>query len=310
MVNSSDTMANNDGVSLITITTIIGVVVAFAAYFFMKKDDKKKVTLVNSEEKYNLKLIKKKEISHDTRLFTFALPSEDECLGLPHGQHVNLIAKIDGKTVIRSYTPVSSDDDKGFVNLLVKVYFKNIHPKFPEGGKMTQHLESLQIGDSIDFRGPQGLIVYTGYGKFDVSPKKNSPPVKKQFKEIGLIGGGSGITPLYQIIKSVISNPNDMTKMYLLYANQSENDILLREEFDALAKDYPHKFSVWYTIDKANDGWKYSTGFINEEMIKKHLPSPSSSSGILMCGPPPMIEFACLPNLENVGHSSENLLRF
>uniref|UniRef100_A0A0K0ECW1 NADH-cytochrome b5 reductase n=2 Tax=Strongyloides stercoralis TaxID=6248 RepID=A0A0K0ECW1_STRER len=274
-----DIMANNDSITLITATTVVGT------------NDKKKKTLVNPEEKYNLKLIKKKEISHDTRLFTFELPSSDECLGLPYGQHVNLIAKIDGKTVIRSYTPVSSDDDK-------------------EGGKMTQHLESLSIGDSIDFRGPQGLIVYDGCGKFSVCPKKNSPPNVKKFKEIGLIGGGSGITPLYQIIKSVLKNPNDMTKMYLLYANQSENDILLREEFDSFAKDYPHKFSVWYTVDKANNEWKYSTGFINEEMIKKYLPPPSKDNGILMCGPPPMIEFACLPNLEKVGHDSENLLRF
>uniref|UniRef100_A0AAF5D4X0 NADH-cytochrome b5 reductase n=1 Tax=Strongyloides stercoralis TaxID=6248 RepID=A0AAF5D4X0_STRER len=303
-------MANNDSITLITATTVVGIVVAAILYFFVGTNDKKKKTLVNPEEKYNLKLIKKKEISHDTRLFTFELPSSDECLGLPYGQHVNLIAKIDGKTVIRSYTPVSSDDDKGFVNLLIKVYFKDVHPKFPEGGKMTQHLESLSIGDSIDFRGPQGLIVYDGCGKFSVCPKKNSPPNVKKFKEIGLIGGGSGITPLYQIIKSVLKNPNDMTKMYLLYANQSENDILLREEFDSFAKDYPHKFSVWYTVDKANNEWKYSTGFINEEMIKKYLPPPSKDNGILMCGPPPMIEFACLPNLEKVGHDSENLLRF
>ncbi|CEF61031.1 Oxidoreductase FAD/NAD(P)-binding domain and Flavoprotein pyridine nucleotide cytochrome reductase domain and NADH:cytochrome b5 reductase (CBR) family and Oxidoreductase, FAD-binding domain and Ferredoxin reductase-type FAD-binding domain and Riboflavin synthase-like beta-barrel domain-containing protein [Strongyloides ratti] len=303
-------MANSEGITLFTATTVIGIVVAAIAYFFGRRSNKIKKTLVNSEEKYNLKLIKKVELSHDTRLFTFKLPSNEECLGLPHGQHVNLIAKIDGKIVVRSYTPVSSDDDIGFVNLLIKVYFKNVHPKFPEGGKMTQYLENLSIGDSIDFRGPRGLIVYNGCGNFSVSSNKNSLPVIKKFKKIGLIGGGSGITPLYQIIKSVLKNPNDMTKMYLLYANQTENDILLHDEFDKLAKDYPHKFSVWYTIDKAGDGWKYSTGFINEEMIKKYLPSPSKDNGILMCGPPPMIEFACLPNLEKVGHESENLLRF
>merc|ERR1712110_993731 len=62
------------------------------------------------------------EISHDTKIFRFLLP-EGWRLGLPVGQHVNVKAKIDGKLVIRSYTPISSDDDLGFVDLLIKVYF-------------------------------------------------------------------------------------------------------------------------------------------------------------------------------------------
>ena len=45
------------------------------------------------------------------------------------------------------------------------MYFKNVHPKFPEGGKMTQHLESMAIGDFIDVRGPNGLLNYKGNGK-------------------------------------------------------------------------------------------------------------------------------------------------
>lgn len=45
-----------------------------------------------------------------------------------------------------------------------QVYFKNVHPKFPEGGKMSQHLESLKIGDTIDVRGPNGLLEYKGQG--------------------------------------------------------------------------------------------------------------------------------------------------
>jgi len=46
----------------------------------------------------------------------------------------------------------------------VQVYFKNVHPKFPAGGKMSQHLDSLDIGDFIDVRGPNGLLVYNGRG--------------------------------------------------------------------------------------------------------------------------------------------------
>lgn len=49
-------------------------------------------------------------------------------------------------------------------------------------------------------------------------------------------------------------------------------------------------------------GWTYSSGFVNDEMIKEHLPPPSDETLILMCGPPPMINFACLPNLDKLGY--------
>ena len=52
-------------------------------------------------------------------------------------------------------------------------------------------------------------------------------------------------------------------------------------------------------------GWKYSSGFISEEMIKDHLFPPGPDSIVLMCGPPPMINFACIPNLEKIGHTEE-----
>ena len=47
-----------------------------------------------------------------------------------------------------------------------------MHPKFPEGGKMTQHLESLAIGDTIDVRGPGGLLQYEGRGVFAMREDK------------------------------------------------------------------------------------------------------------------------------------------
>lgn len=39
-----------------------------------------------------------------------------------------------------------------------------MNPKFPEGGKMSQYLDNMKIGDTIDFRGPNGLLVYKGTG--------------------------------------------------------------------------------------------------------------------------------------------------
>lgn len=53
--------------------------------------------------------------------YRFALPRKDAVLGLPIGQHVSVMAEINGKQVSRSYTPTSSDDDRGHFDLLVKV---------------------------------------------------------------------------------------------------------------------------------------------------------------------------------------------
>merc|ERR1719370_714677 len=111
----------------------------------------------------SLPLIKITKISHDTKIFRFALP-EGHRLGLPVGQHVNVKAKINEKLTIRAYTPISSDDDLGFVDLLIKVYLPN--ERFPEGGKMTQHLNKMQLGDTISVSGPKGRIIYQRNGNF------------------------------------------------------------------------------------------------------------------------------------------------
>lgn len=70
----------------------------------------------------SLTLINREEVSHDTRIFRFALPSEKHVLGLPVGQHISLSYQDDSDNpVIRSYTPVSRDNDVGIVDFLIKV---------------------------------------------------------------------------------------------------------------------------------------------------------------------------------------------
>uniref|UniRef100_A0A8C5M9K2 NADH-cytochrome b5 reductase n=1 Tax=Leptobrachium leishanense TaxID=445787 RepID=A0A8C5M9K2_9ANUR len=262
------------------------------------------ITLESADIKYPLRLVDKETISHDTRKFRFALPSPEHILGLPIGQHIYLSARIDGNLVVRPYTPVSSDDDKGFVDLVVKIYFKGVHPKFPEGGKMSLYLEGLKIGDTIDFRGPSGLLVYKGKGTFVVRPDKKSPPVVKIAKHLGLIAGGTGITPMLQLIRAITKDPDDKTTCYLLFANQTENDILLRDELEEIRTNHS-RFKLWYTLDRVPDAWDYSQGFVNEDMIKAFIPAPSDDILILMCGPPPMVQYAINPSLDKLGYPQD-----
>ncbi|XP_068988574.1 NADH-cytochrome b5 reductase 3 isoform X1 [Bombus flavifrons] len=287
---------------------VIGLAVKF--YNSWRSDKKKKspILLVEPVVKYSLPLIKKDILSHDTRKFRFALPTADHILGLPIGQHVHLTVKIGDEVVIRSYTPVSSDDDHGYVDLVIKVYFKNVHPKFPEGGKLSQYLENLKIGETVDFRGPSGRLVYKGHGKFSIKILRKDPPVEYNVKKIVMLAGGTGITPMLQLIRAIIKDSTDETQASLLFANQTEKDILLREELDDIAKNHPNKLKLWYTIDTSSENWPYSTGFINADMIKDHLFPPSPDTIVLMCGPPPMINFACNPNLDKLGYDPK--LRF
>jgi len=258
---------------------------------------------LDPRKKIAFKLAEKIELSHNVRLFRFALQSPQHKFGLPVGKHVFLYANIGGETVMRAYTPTSQDKDLGHFDLVIKVYRANEHPKFPEGGKMSQHLDSLAIGDTIDVKGPVGHFVYEGRNKFSLNRKPGSA------KRISLIAGGTGITPCWQIIRTVTDDPEDNTEVSLLYANQCEDDILLREQLEELAAKHTN-FKLWYTLDRPPEGWTYSSGFINEDMVREHLLPAGPDAIVAMCGPPPMIKFACIPNLEKVGYTAEQLVQF
>ena len=62
---------------------------------------------------------------------------------------------------------------------------------------------------------------------------------------------------------SVCNNPNDDTKIILLFANKTEQDILLRKELELFAQNNPNKFKLHYTIDKEKEGWNHFSGHIN-----------------------------------------------
>ncbi|KAK9903043.1 hypothetical protein M0R45_001294 [Rubus argutus] len=266
----------------------------------------KEITPVRSvaltpREKIPCKLVTKTSISHDVRVFRFALPSEEQTLGLPVGKHIFVCATIEGKLCMRAYTPTSSIDEVGYFDLVVKIYFKNVHPRFPNGGLMSQYLDSLPIGSVLDVKGPLGHIEYNGKGNFLVHGKP------KFAKKLAMIAGGTGITPIYQVAQAILKDPEDDTEMHVVYANRTEEDILLREELDAWAKEH-ERFKVWYVVENGKEGWEYSVGFITEDILREHVPDGSGGSLALACGPPPMIQFAVQPNLEKMNYDIKNSL--
>jgi len=302
-----DALLNNEYAPIVG-----GVLLLLAATaIFLLTREKNPVAMTQEFKKYPL--IDKKIISHDTRRFTFALPSPNHKLGLPIGQHMTLMFKDqDGRMVQRSYTPVTGDETLGRVSLVIKVYKAGVHPKFPDGGKLSQHLDTLKIGDSIDIKGPKGHLTWLGQGKFTVKVMRK-PLEHREVTHIGMIAGGTGITPMLQIVDAIFRDPTDTTCIKMLYANQTEDDILVRDELEEFAKKYPERFQLHYTLDRSSSDWKYSTGFISKEMIETHL-FTSSDGGkkiqTFMCGPPGMLKFACLPNLKELGFTENDWFCF
>jgi cytochrome-b5 reductase len=253
-------------------------------------------------------LVEKRKVSPDTAIFRFGLPSPKHRLGLPIGQHIYLKANIDGEDVQRSYTPITSDDEAGYFELMIKVYYAGVHPKFPNGGKMSQHLDRMKVGDSILVRGPHGRFEYLGRGKYTLRQGKDKV-VTRKVDRMAMMAGGTGVTPMLQLVRAVLKDPEDRTEMWLLFGNQTEADILLREELEQCAKD--SRFHLALTVDRPTETWPYFSGFINLEMITKALPDPKEAPVVaIMCGPLPMITHACKPNLAARGYAEEQMVVF
>ena len=141
--------------------SVVLILVALFIYHMSQNTCPKKA--LNPDQWIPFELIDKSSLSHDVRRFRFALPSKNHIVGLPIGQHISLkYTDAEGKLVIRSYTPTTNDkDDKGYVDFCVKIY-SPLPPKFPIGGKMSQHLDGLEIGEKVLMKGPKvsaGVIV-------------------------------------------------------------------------------------------------------------------------------------------------------
>lgn len=235
-------------------------------------------TSLAPNEYRKFKLIRQEQISPNTIRLRFSLASPSHILGLPTGKHISVrFVKDDGGAQMRSYTPISADEDRGFFELIVKIY--------PQG-VMSQHLANLQVGNHLEVAGPRGSFEYIGFGKCSIRNQI------KQVKSIGMVAGGTGITPMLQVIKAILRNPADTTTISLIFANVTEEDILLREELEMLQEAHAN-FKLFLTLDRPNSAWTQGKGFVSAEMMKEHLPSWSASnpSLFLFCGPPAMMKF-------------------
>lgn len=212
------------------------------------------------------------DVSKDSKLIRFKIANcqetgEAQSIGLPIGRHITLQAVIEGTRVMRPYTPCSSPDQRGHFDLLIKSY---------EFGKMSRHMHTLQPGDVINVRGP--------IGRFHYYPNK--------YNTIGLIAGGTGITPCLQVIRHILeSDPTDHTSFVLFYQNRTFEDILLKDVLDELQRMHPDRLKIRYFLSNASckvpraHNKNVIKGYITKEVLVELMRYPELCQLTCLCGP-------------------------
>lgn len=144
--------------------------------------------------------------------------------------------------------------------------------KYPNG-KGSGKMHSLVPGDTLSFK------VLSEF-----------PYKANQFTHMNLVAGGSGITPVYQLIRTVLHNPADRTKLTLVYANNTEQDILLKSEFDDIQRQYPDRFKVVYAVSHPTGDGDFHRGYLTKQILENVMPHAQEGDNVkvLVSGPPPM----------------------
>lgn len=265
-------------------------------------------------------LTSKKTISWDTRIFTFQLDHDSQTLGLPIGQHLMMRLRdpVTREAIIRSYTPISSPSQCGSMEILVKIYFARPSTSASAGeggGKMSLALDSLPLGHFVDFKGPIGKFTYLGPGLVSLNNAQPAPPLP--LKTFYMICAGSGITPIFQVLRSILLNPADATQCLVLDGNRLEEDILCKPQLDSFAQNYPEKVQLIYTLTQAGESWEGRRGRISRELLAEFVGQRRNGEEggrdgeamVLVCGPE-ALEKSCHAALRELGWRDEELMFF
>ena len=179
------------------------------------------------------------EIGGDAKTVTFDIPEDlGETFSWQPGQHITLRFLLNNEEVRRSYSISSSP----FTGEPLRITVKRV-----KGGLISNHINNnISAGETIEVMPP--------FGNFCLDPDGSLRRTHYFF------GAGSGITPLYSMICSVLAaEPHSYA--HLVYGNKSENTIIFKNEFKELSNKHPDRFSIahilsrpsmlrWYTGDR------------------------------------------------------------
>jgi cytochrome-b5 reductase len=233
---------------------------------------------MNPEEIKKYRIIDIRLITHNTRQFRIEVP--DGNFNFLPGDFVKAFPEPVDPLEYRPYTPTSTPDTKDRFELIIKRY---------EIGPTSRYMHERKVGDIVHISGP-----HDG-GHF-------APGMARH---VGMVAGGTGITPMISIIRTVLSRGYDVD-ISLIFANKSVEDIILKDEFDRYARECGN-FKRYYVVDKAPHGWEMGEGRINTDIMRTHLPPPSDDTIVFLCGPP-MMEIEFRKKLAELGYAKDKII--
>lgn len=242
--------------------------------FFKKKDkDKEKDTSKKNDRYKELVVRQVINATDDAVVIEFEKPEWE--MTYTAGQFLTLITDINGESVRRAYSLCTSP--------LVDEY-PAVAVKRVAGGKMSNYLnEHLKAGDKMQVLAPMGNFTT------EVSADKK--------RHIIMFAGGSGITPMMGISKSILHAEHDSI-ISLVYANRNLESVIFKKEFDELEDQFEGRMHVIHVLDDAPLNWQGESGLLNQEMLEKifdRIPKwEVAQTQYLMCGPEGMMK-----NVEN-----------
>ncbi|HEY0261608.1 MAG TPA: ferredoxin--NADP reductase [Chitinophagales bacterium] len=221
---------------------------------------------------HKLKIAQVKRETKDAVSVSFEIPEalKTNFHYLP-GQYLTLRLPINGEHVNRSYSFCSSP----YANELPTITVKQV-----EGGKASTFVnQHLQAGAEIEVMEPNGNF--------------HSPISASNAKKYVLFGGGSGITPVFAILKSVlIAEPNSTVTLF--YGNRDTASIIFKNELETFQNQYGSRLKVVHILDKEEAGWTGHTGFMVKEkalqLLKENTDLNFANAEFFICGPTPMMK--------------------
>ena len=231
-----------------------------------------------------LRLRSKAVVGPQQWLFRFDLPSPHCTLakdaqhvgGLGStGKYIKVRAQVEGEEVVRCYSPSSRLGAQGYVDLLLKLA--------PEGRKcMTWYFEQMQPGQRLEFSGLHGEL---GLDFRRLPPAGGDGLGGK--RKFGLVAGGTGISPMLGIVRSVLYHGRDDVQVNLCYGSNTPSSFVFLPQLQAAAAVFP-QLKIALTADKAGepeDAYTGRVGFMDAEFLKASLPPPGEDVLVVLCGP-------------------------
>jgi ring-1,2-phenylacetyl-CoA epoxidase subunit PaaE len=141
-------------------------------------------------------------------------------------------------------------------------------------GELSRYmLDQLRVGDVLTSLFPAGRFTFDATLPGDMV----------------LMGAGSGITPLFGILKHILKTEPDR-RVTLLYSNTRERSIIFRDELDALQRQFPDRFRLMHLLSAPSDEWTGLRGRLNNVLLERLLPTLIGESKreqvqFYVCGP-------------------------